>query len=175
MDEAQRTREARKLVAKFAEQVPEDELESVYRGACRGDRTAIPALAEILVRERVAVTPEWRRRLVDFLRTVGAPVDGVQGLPEAETGDRRSVRELARQAHEAVSRLAPKLNPQWAKIISDADGAGEWRFAVTELAAMLAHQGIPVDESDRDDLRRLLIGLGESTEDVDRLRVARKG
>ena len=49
--------------------------------------------------------------------------------------------------------------------------AGEPALALMELTAILADEQTPVTAEDREALRRLLVNLGESTEDVDRLHV----
>lgn len=79
------------------------------------------------------------------------------------------IQEFVNLAGEVVERLSPKIDPQQGEFVREDAEAGAWENALTNLVASLAERDVIITRQDRDDLRRLLADLGESTENVDRL------
>ena len=75
-------------------------------------------------------------------------------------------------ARDVVARLKPRIQAKWVPAIDSEIAGGEWAMAVEDLAGILADDQVPVTAADQADLLRLLVDLGDSTEDVDRLNVA---
>ena len=172
MDESEFNRTARQIAARIAPRVPEDEFAPIWRRIRGGQaQGAVMPLVAILRRHSVALTVEELGILAGLLGELDESAQELEDLPQAPPSGKPNARELAGRTHAIIERLAPKLEARWAEIIRGAAGAGEWKFATTEMAAVLASSQIEVSVADRDDLRSLVADLGGSTEEVDRLNV----
>lgn len=172
-DENQIKLQMRQILASYDGRLPEGELAALLRQTKSGElHVAVRALVDALAHHQVAVTPGSRRVLVELLGHFGEPADSAEVLPAAEGAEDIGVREFAQRTRAVVERLAPRLKPEWSRSISKSDQAGEWGYAVTELAAALAIEQIEVTAVDRDELRTLVASLPASTEDVERLVIA---
>ncbi|WP_233163375.1 DUF6189 family protein [Glycomyces salinus] len=172
MDENAFNRSARQIAARIAPRVPEDEFASIWQQIRGGEaQAAVMPLVALLRRHSVALTIEELGILAGLLGELDESAQQLEDLPQAPPSGKPEARELARRTHAIVERLAPKLEARWAEIIRGAAGAGEWRFAATEMAAVLASSQIEVSVADRDDLRCLVSDMDASTEDVDQLNV----
>lgn len=172
MDENAFNRSARQIAARLAPRVPEDEFAPIWQQIRGGQaQAAVMPLVALLRRHSVALTFEELSTLAGLLGELDEPVQELEDLPQAPPSGKPNARELARRTHAVVERLAPKLEARWTEIIRDAEGAGEWKFAATEMAAVLASKQIEVTVADRDELRSLVADMGAATKDVDRLNV----
>lgn len=69
-------------------------------------------------------------------------------------------------------RYASRIDADGQRLVSSAIGAGEWREALSELAARLYLAGSSVTKAERDDLRGLFETAGLETTAVDALIVS---
>lgn len=80
--------------------------------------------------------------------------------------------EFAELAEQTIEQLLDRIPERYRKPIGSLMYAGEEREAVTNLAATVADDQVPVTADERDDLRRLLEYLKEPTGTLSRLNVA---
>lgn len=174
-DEDQIKRLLRQTLAAFDGRLPEDELDVLLRQAENDSRAAARAFAATLERHRTPLTPANRRQLLSVLGSLGQPVGAIEALPAVAGAQDIDARQFRLRARAIVERLAPKLKPEWARMIAEFDRVGEWGLAVTDLASALAVQQVQVTVADRDELRVLIASLPASTEDVEQLNIADAG
>jgi hypothetical protein len=170
MDETELSRQTRRVAAMLAERLPPEDVAPVWKAVRSGDnQRAASSLVTALIRRDVALSTEQRRVLGELLRGLGKSTLVLSKLPEELTAEPVDFHSLVSEFHEVVDRLASNLEPKWERIITDADRAGSWKFALTELAAILAAEQIAVSAVDRHRLTALLSSMGASTEDADRI------
>jgi hypothetical protein len=74
-----------------------------------------------------------------------------------------------------IDRLKPQIDAKWVGGIELEIAGGEYAMAVQDLVGILADDQVEVTTEDRDEVRRLVIDLGEPTGDIDRLNVRGAG
>ncbi|RRR95563.1 hypothetical protein [Glycomyces terrestris] len=185
MDEKQFKLKARRTLAQLQRYVPElvqylHELEAYssfeaprFTASHKEMEWVLTHVARELQGRNVGFPQNLRRALRELLEDLGEDAAWLEDLPEGEPGtiSARTL-EIARSTSAVVEHFSARLDPTWREILTEASNAGSWRFAATELVAVLALRKISVTSSERDDLRKLLVVLGEPTENIDRLVVA---
>jgi hypothetical protein len=80
--------------------------------------------------------------------------------------------EFMNAADALIERLAPRIDPQQAKLMRRTAYAGEWGETIDELIATLLARRTPVTPDERDELLRLLAYMKEPADRIDGLVVS---